>query len=210
MADSLRTWLIPEEAFGAPDVLGLTPPQRAALEALLDVALEAAMSGLVRELSNSLARDARLVECLELWAALELARDGEAPGVHLGGPPPADVTPELETPAAVGGGAGGANRAVEAFLSTYRNPNTHRSYRSELLAFGRWCFTARLDPLEVRREDLERYLRDGEQAGRAASSLARRASVLSSFFAFCEEEGYLELRRCGGCGTPAGPRPPPR
>ncbi len=71
---------------------------------------------------------------------------------------------------------------VEGFLSllaTRRAPRTVDAYRRDLAHLTRFL---RASPTTATREDLERYLAELRAAGLAASTIARRAAAVRSFF----------------------------
>ena len=81
--------------------------------------------------------------------------------------------------------------AVTAFLARYKGQfRVHR--QSDLDSFLRWCDHAELEPLMVRRVDVELYLRWMQvQRKYKPSTVSRRLSVVSGFNRMCVIDGVL-------------------
>lgn len=78
-----------------------------------------------------------------------------------------------------------------AFLAGYK-PATRAAYGRDLRHFG--AFLARIggiDPLDVRRVHIDAYLREQEEGGVAASTIARRLSALSGFYGYAVDEELI-------------------
>jgi integrase/recombinase XerD len=86
---------------------------------------------------------------------------------------------------------------VERWLDSTRSPHTRRAYRRDFEDFALWCSGRGLDPLTVRRGDVDRHVSemgdtsDGRKAP-AASTVARRLAVLSSFYKYAVSEEWVE------------------
>lgn len=78
-----------------------------------------------------------------------------------------------------------------AWLLGYANERTRRAYRRDLEHFVAWCQAQDLDPLAVRRPHVDAYAQACTADGLAPSSLARRLSALSSFYAYAVDEDAL-------------------
>ena len=84
------------------------------------------------------------------------------------------------------------NLAVSAFLARYKGQSRIHS-ESDLNAFLRWCEDSDLDPLTIRRVDLELYLRWMQVTRRyKPSTVSRRLSVVTGFYRTCVIDGVLE------------------
>jgi integrase/recombinase XerD len=79
-----------------------------------------------------------------------------------------------------------------AWLLGYSSERTRRAYRRDLEHFTAWCAEHELDPLAVRRPHVDAYARTLTDAGIAASTVARRLSALSSFYAYAVAEEVLD------------------
>ncbi len=68
---------------------------------------------------------------------------------------------------------------------------TRKGYTSDLRQYARWCVAQGLLPLQVRRADLELYVRHMRGAGLARATVARRCTALSGFFSYAVDEGLI-------------------
>jgi site-specific recombinase XerD len=73
---------------------------------------------------------------------------------------------------------------VEAWLRTQLSPNTRAAYRSDLDVFGRWCVRQGAIPLAADTSTLVAFQQAREAAGDSESTVRRRWSALSSFYAY--------------------------
>jgi site-specific recombinase XerD len=82
--------------------------------------------------------------------------------------------------------------AVAAYLSRYKGlSRAHTS--SDLLVFLRWCQQHELDPLGLRRSDVELFVRWLEEVRRfKPSTVSRRLSVVTCFYRTCVIDTVLE------------------
>lgn len=78
-----------------------------------------------------------------------------------------------------------------AWLLVYSSEATRRAYRRDLEHFAAWCAEHELDPLTVRRAHVDAYTA-GLAEHLAPSSLGRRLSALSSFYAYAVDEDVLD------------------
>ncbi len=78
------------------------------------------------------------------------------------------------------------------FLLGYDKAHTRSAYQSDLRCFASWCVRIGIDPLAAQRAHLDGYARSLEADGLAASSVARRLSVMSGLFRYAYEEGYVD------------------
>src|SRR5688500_17418788 len=96
------------------------------------------------------------------------------------------------------GGHRGHRFGVNAALSRDRVPRPLQGQsrlhtQSDLDSFLRWCAHAELEPLLVRRVDVELYLRWMQvQRKYKPSTVSRRLSVVSEFYRTCVIDGVLE------------------
>ncbi|WP_328422699.1 site-specific integrase [Micromonospora sp. NBC_00389] len=82
--------------------------------------------------------------------------------------------------------------AVSAFLGRYRG-QTRVHTESDLRVFLRWCTEQDLDPLIIRRVDVERYVRWLQDVRRyQPSTVSRRLSVVVGFYRVCVIDAILE------------------
>src|SRR3989440_6103106 len=82
--------------------------------------------------------------------------------------------------------------AVSAYLGRYRG-ETRLHTESDLRVFLCWCTDQDLDPLAAVRVDIERYLRELQDARRhQPSTVSRRLSVVVGFYRVCVIDEILE------------------
>lgn len=74
------------------------------------------------------------------------------------------------------------------FLASH-GATTARAYAGDLRAW--WTFLYRLDPLEARRADVDRFVREMEAQGLAASTRARRLAAITGFYDYALDEGAI-------------------
>ncbi len=79
---------------------------------------------------------------------------------------------------------------VEAFLAPHTDA-TRKAYEGDLRAWLQHCREQSLDPLAVRREDVERYLARMRADGLAPATIARRLGTLGGFFQYAVDEELL-------------------
>lgn len=95
--------------------------------------------------------------------------------------------------------------AVE-FLSTYGSASTRDGYRRDLLAFAR--FRRGLNLFEVRRRDIERYMRELEARNRQPATRARHLAAIRQLFRYLQQEHGLEVNPAEFVQPPAKTRKP--
>jgi integrase/recombinase XerD len=79
---------------------------------------------------------------------------------------------------------------LERWLATYPSENTRAAYRGDLTAFATWCSANRRSPLKVEPSDLALYRRRSALDGATSTTVARRASAVSSFYKFAAAAGF--------------------
>lgn len=85
-----------------------------------------------------------------------------------------------------------AQRARRNFLARYTG-GTHTLYELDLSIFFDWCASQDLDPLQVRRGDLEAFLQfDMHDRGNSARSACRRFQTVRSFLRLAIADDYLD------------------
>jgi integrase/recombinase XerD len=113
------------------------------------------------------------------------------------------------------------DRWIEDFIAHVRferglSQNTVDAYRRDLAMWSAFCAQARIDPKQVRHEDVTTYLerlRSGEPPASqplASSSVARMLVALRSFHRFLRREGHLEVDPTAKVGVPKRPRSLPK
>lgn len=80
---------------------------------------------------------------------------------------------------------------VAGYLAGY-HPTTRRSYAHDIGDWFDWCQTHGLTPLAAQRAHMELYLRELEEAGRKAATIARRITSVGGLYKWVTEEGVLE------------------
>ncbi|MBA2636909.1 MAG: site-specific integrase [Solirubrobacterales bacterium] len=86
-----------------------------------------------------------------------------------------------------------ADGIAAAFLAGYK-PATRETYARDLRAWGAFLARLGVDPLDARRVHADAFVREAEGAGLAPSTLARRLSALSGFYAYAIDEGLTASR----------------
>ena len=91
--------------------------------------------------------------------------------------------PSLPTPS--------SDEVLDEFLARYTG-NTLQSYQSDLFCFYRWCEAQEIDPLSIRRPQIDVYKKFlSEEKRYADSTVYRRITCLRQFFEFAVEEDYI-------------------
>ncbi|MDP8930727.1 MAG: tyrosine-type recombinase/integrase [Actinomycetota bacterium] len=108
----------------------------------------------------------------------------ESPATDLEASAPALPVPLLEV-------SEHARAAAAGWLVGYSG-RTRVEYARDLADFAGWCTALGLDLLEVHRSHVELYTRHLEAAGRAAATVARRLSAVSSFYRWLTDEELLQ------------------
>lgn len=110
-----------------------------------------------------------------------------------------------------------AIKAFVMYLQVERNasPETIRNYRSDLQQLARFLQRTKKDAAslridEVTRDDIRAFLRDLDQQGEKASSLARKLACLRSFFGFLVRDEVLRTNPTEILRSPKLPKPLPR
>ena len=81
--------------------------------------------------------------------------------------------------------------AVIAFVLGYSSAGTRIAYSGDLAQWLRHCRAQRLEPMAVRRTDIERYARLLEEQGRAPATVNRRLATICGFYRWCVDEALL-------------------
>jgi site-specific recombinase XerD len=81
-------------------------------------------------------------------------------------------------------------RIGAAYLVRYRG-NSRDAYRRDLQAWAQWCTAHHLPLLEARRQHVELWLRELEDAGEAPSTRKQRLAALSGYYQTAVDEGVL-------------------
>jgi site-specific recombinase XerD len=90
---------------------------------------------------------------------------------------------------------------VEAWVDAQESPNTQTAYRRDLLAavarmkvpgWIPWCEQHGLNPLALRRRDVDSYKQALKQAGYSPTSVARRLAAISSWYDYLLEEDLVD------------------
>ena len=80
--------------------------------------------------------------------------------------------------------------------------DTVRTYLTSVASFLKWCASENLEPVEVRRADVERYRADLKLAGNAVATRARKLSIVRRFYEAALKHGLVRdnpaLRVRGG------------
>ena len=80
-------------------------------------------------------------------------------------------------------------KLVAAWLLGFASVNTRRAYSGDVNAWLAFCDGYRLDPLtSVRRSHVDAWARTLEAAGQRPRTVARRISLMSSFYGFLVDE----------------------
>lgn len=82
---------------------------------------------------------------------------------------------------------GPADRLAAAFLMSYRG-RTRDAYARDLAHYGQWCAHAGVDVLSARRVHIDAYVEDLTAQGAAPSTVVRRLSTLSGYYAYAVDE----------------------
>jgi integrase/recombinase XerD len=77
------------------------------------------------------------------------------------------------------------------FLAGYRG-YTRDAYALDLRQFTTWCWRHQQRLFDVRRVDIECFVRDLEDRGKARATVARRLCTIAGFYRYAEEEGVIE------------------
>jgi integrase/recombinase XerD len=90
---------------------------------------------------------------------------------------------------------------VEAWIIAQESPHTQRAYRRDLLSdvdrqkvpgWIPWCAQRDLDPLSVRRRDVDTYKQTLKAAAYSPTTVARRLSSISSWYDYLLDEDVTE------------------
>lgn len=111
---------------------------------------------------------------------------------------------------------GWAEEQLDLFLDQHLrvrglSPHTHDAYRRDISAFLDFCDRLGLDDLEtIDRRVVRRWVASLDTRGYARTSIARKVSVVRSFFAFCVRRNHVTANPAVGVNTARPPRPLPR
>jgi site-specific recombinase XerD len=90
----------------------------------------------------------------------------------------------------------GVHRLTAIWLETRPSP----AYRTDLHAWLTWCATRRLNPLAVRRADVDLYAAD--LAARCAATVARKLSAISAWYAYLISNDACERNPAAAADRP--------
>jgi len=90
---------------------------------------------------------------------------------------------------------------VTRWLLSLRSVNTRVAYRADLGRWLDWCHGRGLDPLTVRRGEIDAWARLLEQEHRP-TTVARRLASLASFYKYAVTEGILEASPAANVNRP--------
>lgn len=72
--------------------------------------------------------------------------------------------------------------SVESWLATLRSDNTRAAYRRDLVVFGQWVRSARLQPRKVTVAQVEQFADHCTDAGESDATVRRRMAAVTSFY----------------------------
>jgi site-specific recombinase XerD len=110
---------------------------------------------------------------------------------------------------------GWAQQQLDLFLDQHLrvrglSTHTHDAYRRDISAFLDFCDRLGLDDLEtIDRRVVRRWVANLDTRGYARTSIARKVSVVRSFFAFCVKRRHVTANPAVGVNTARPPRPLP-
>lgn len=90
---------------------------------------------------------------------------------------------------------------VEAWVIAQESPHTQRAYRRDLisdvarqkvLGWIPWCTTRDLDPLTVRRRDVDAYKQALKLNGYSPTTISRKLAAISSWYAYLVDDDVIE------------------
>lgn len=96
---------------------------------------------------------------------------------------------------------GGARAAAAAFLVHHRGSSL-LSYARDLDDWVMWCKARGLDPLVARRDHVDLWQRELEEAGHRPATIARRLSALSGYYRLAALDGLVERNPVDGVTRP--------
>jgi site-specific recombinase XerD len=97
---------------------------------------------------------------------------------------------------------------IEMFLGGYRAASTRAAYRCDLSLWMRHCRAVSVDPLALRRSDIEGYARTLESRGLTPATVSRRLSTLTGFYRWAADDGLVESNPAQAVAIPGGRVPP--
>ncbi|WP_436771016.1 tyrosine-type recombinase/integrase [Yinghuangia sp. YIM S09857] len=106
-------------------------------------------------------------------------------------PPAPGVELAVSGAVALPGEGDTAQRLALGFLLSHHG-NTRAAYTRDLAAYGVWCAGVGLDVLAARRVHVDAYVEHLVREGAAASTVVRRLSAVSGFYAYAVDEGALD------------------
>src|SRR3954451_17174626 len=99
--------------------------------------------------------------------------------------------------------AGAAEQVTDAWLANRRlSPHTRDASRRDVAGWLAWCAARDLDPLRASFLDVNAYARGLEARRLAASTVARKLSGVSSWYAFLAKLRAVEANPVGGADRP--------
>lgn len=94
-----------------------------------------------------------------------------------------------------------------AFLASFSNLKTRKSYREDLAQWLAWCDALELEPLALKRTHIDLYMAWLTEAGYAMATKARRLSTVRSFYNWCLDEEILDASPAARVRPPHVERP---
>lgn len=99
---------------------------------------------------------------------------------------------------------------IEQFLAGYGSAATRAAYRSDLSLWSAHCQRRRLQPLQVRRGDIEGYARELEATGLAPATVNRRLATITGFYRWASDEDLVAGNPAANVRRPRRPAHSPR
>jgi site-specific recombinase XerD len=97
--------------------------------------------------------------------------------------------------------------AAAAYLARFKGQSRAHA-ETDLRAFLVWCTEGAVDPLATTRPHVELYVRWMQEQGRyAASTVARRLSIVAGFYRTWSSTECWSTPRRSSCAAPPCPRP---
>ncbi|MGA4544497.1 tyrosine-type recombinase/integrase [Uniformispora flossi] len=84
-----------------------------------------------------------------------------------------------------------ANRIAVGFLLSHHG-NTRTAYTRDLADYGAWCAEIGIEILDARRVHVDAYVEHLSRSGAAPSTVVRRLSAVSGFYAYAVDEGLID------------------
>lgn len=95
---------------------------------------------------------------------------------------------------------------IADWLIEYRSPKTRDNYRRDVTQFLKWVDNG--DALTITRSDIRRWIAHLTDTGRADSTVRRKASAISSFYAHAKAEDLIDTSPATDIKRPQGESAP--